>query len=164
MDDEESSLCCQELIEITKKQKRPICITAAERFRDACLKKKKVLGVFLIQRGRGRGKISICAAPAADLYASFHFLGALRQGAYYLFAFMTWRKQVKNKLRIVPSCVLTAIRKKLVFLPSSGNSIAYRVGSVWTEVQHSLSFRLDRLLDTMFRQNTLQCRYIHDRR
>lgn len=163
MDDEESSLCCQELIEITKKQKRPICITAAERFRDACLK-KKVLGIFLIQRGRGRGKISICAAPAADLYASFHFLGALRRGAYYLFAVMTWREQVKNTLRIVPSCVLTAIRKKLVFLPSSGNSIAYRVGSVWTEVQHSLSFRLDRLLDTMFRQNNLQCRYIHDRR
>lgn len=87
---------------------------------------------------------------------TLHFisLGALRRGAYYLFAVMTWREQVKNTLRIVPSCVLTAIRKKLVFLPSSGNSIAYRVGSVWTEVQHSLSFRLDRLLDTMLGKTT----------
>lgn len=34
---------------------------------------KKVLGVFLIQRGRERGRISVCAAPAADLYTSFHF-------------------------------------------------------------------------------------------
>lgn len=51
MEDEESSLCCQELAEVTKKQKRPVCITASKRFRDVCLK-KTVLDVFLIQRGK----------------------------------------------------------------------------------------------------------------
>lgn len=61
---------------------------------------------------RGRGKTSICAVPAADLYGSFYFLRALRHGAYYLFALMTWKEQAKNRRRILPSCVLAAIRKK----------------------------------------------------
>lgn len=61
---------------------------------------------------QGRGETRICVVPAADLYTSLSFLRALRHAAYFLFAVMTWREQAKNNRRILPSCVLSAIRRK----------------------------------------------------
>lgn len=51
MDDEGSSRHCQEVTGITRKQERPVRITATEQFRDVCLN-KTVLDDSLIQHGK----------------------------------------------------------------------------------------------------------------
>nr|XP_054928822.1 uncharacterized protein LOC126534380 isoform X3 [Dermacentor andersoni]XP_054928823.1 uncharacterized protein LOC126534380 isoform X3 [Dermacentor andersoni] len=58
MEDEENCLCCQEVQEIRKKQKRTQCVTSSRQFRTVCLS-RAVLEVALAQKGvepAGQGK------------------------------------------------------------------------------------------------------------
>lgn len=124
MNDERSSLCCQEVIQITRKQKRPICVTATKRFRDVCLN-RTVLDVSLIQRGK--------SAPAGS--SSEARKRALRHAAYFLFAVMTWREQAKNNRRILPSCVLSAIRRKFPSADGTytGFKLFWHLVAIWRQ-------------------------------
>ncbi|XP_075541968.1 P2X purinoceptor 7-like [Dermacentor variabilis] len=97
MNNEDDCCCCQEINEITQKQKHAQCITRSRKFKDVCLN-RNVLEVALVQQGTTSGK-----DPTNR---------QLRYAAYRQFAWLIWRKMGKHKRRILPSCVLCAIRKK----------------------------------------------------
>ncbi|XP_077558779.1 P2X purinoceptor 7-like [Haemaphysalis longicornis] len=94
-------LCCREIPEIRRRLRRHQCVTLTRKFKAVCLD-RAVLEVALKQRRRR-------LPPAGDRDSRNR---ALRHAAFMQFALLTWGRLGKGKRRVLPSCVVTAVRSK----------------------------------------------------
>ncbi|XP_077501402.1 P2X purinoceptor 7-like [Amblyomma americanum] len=112
MTEKEDCLCCQEVPEITGKQKRARCITTTKKFKDVCLNKAVLEVALARQESRAsrndRGSVN----------------KRMRYAAYRQFVYLVWKRLGRHKREILPSCVLSAVRKK--YLSADGSYTGFK--------------------------------------
>ncbi|XP_077564703.1 P2X purinoceptor 7-like [Haemaphysalis longicornis] len=112
-------LCCREIPEIRRRLRRHQCVTLMRKFKAVCLD-RAVLEVALKQRRRrlppagDRDSRNRQAKPWHQKSGGFNFKSEyhLCIAAFMQFALLTWGRLGKGKRRVLPSCVVTAVRSK----------------------------------------------------